>query len=115
MRTIEQIDDEIAATRARLDELLAERADFFAEKARTRTARHAAIVKAFDDGASREQIVMAFGVTYSMVNSLLHRRGRNERQRREAKLGPAERAHYDKLIRQSMSSRLAAQIAESLS
>jgi hypothetical protein len=81
------------------------------EMAASVTARRNATIKAFDDGATRDQICVAYGLTYDALAAILNRAGRNERQRQALKLSPVQRMHYDKLLRQGKSARLAAQIA----
>lgn len=108
MRSLETIDAEIEAAEGLLVELRNER------KARIAAAREA-MVKAFDDGASREQIMQAFGVTYGALASILHLAGRNERQRRVLRLPVEKRPHYNQLLRQGLPSRTALQIAEGMS
>lgn len=107
MRTLVDIGNDIDAAAAALDRLIEERVAFLA-------ARRESIVRAFDDGATRAEICAAFEVDYGTLGSILHRAGRSERQRRAAGLPIEKRPHYDKLLRQGMPSRMAAQIAESL-
>lgn len=108
MRATEIIDADIETTERRLVELRDERKASIA-------ATREAMVKAFDDGASREQIMEAFGVTYSALAGILHLAGRNERQRRTLRLPVEKRPHYNRLVAQGLPSRMALQIAEGLS
>jgi hypothetical protein len=107
MRALAELDREIDATQDRLTKLLAERATAI-------VARRGAIIKAFDEGASRQQICDAFDVEYSLVASVLHRAGRTEDQRRAIDLKPAQRADYERLLRQGVRSRLARVIAQAV-
>ncbi len=105
--TIAEIDAEIDAAVDLLTKLRARRAVAV-------VARRDAIVKAFDDGASRAQIVEAFGGTYQAVADILCKAGRNERQRRAIGLGPRQRADYERLVRQGVDSRIASVIAKAV-
>lgn len=64
-----------------LDVALGKVAELRIEKAAAWTAQRQGIVRAFDDGATRQQIMEAFDVTYQYVANILLRAGRNERQR----------------------------------
>jgi hypothetical protein len=107
MRTVTELSREIDATQDRLTKLLAERAAAI-------VARRDNIVKAFDDGASRQQICAAFGVEYTLVANVLHRAGRTEVQRRAIDLQPAQRADYNRLVSQGVKSRVARAIAQAV-
>ncbi len=72
--------------------------------------RNAEIVKAFDDGASRDDIAATLGVTYQVVANVLHKAGRSERQRRAKGMTPAQQADYRRLLRH-LPSRAARNIA----
>lgn len=106
-RPVTEICAEIDAAQARLGALRRERAASLA-------ARRAAIVAAFDKGAPRIEIVARFGVGYGALAALLHRAGRSERQRRAIDLSRAQRAHYERLVRQGVRSRLAHVIAQAV-
>jgi imidazolonepropionase-like amidohydrolase len=106
-RPVAEICAEIDATQARLDALLQERAASLA-------ARRAAIVAAFDGGATRADIMARFGLDYGALGTLLHKAGRSERQRRAADLSRAQRAHYERLVRQGVRSSLARVIAQAV-
>ena len=75
-----------------------------------------AVIKAFDDGAKRNEICEAFGVTYTRAAYILaHAKPpRSEQQRRGLKLKPKARQHYEKLLRAKVPSSIAAQIAEAI-
>lgn len=107
MGAIAAIDREIDVTIDRLTKLRAERAAAV-------VTRRDAVIKAFDDGASRSQIAAAFDVPDSLVASVLHRAGRTEDQRRAIGLMPAQRADYERLVRQGVKSRLARVIAQAV-
>lgn len=107
MRSLAEIGREIDATQDRLAKLRQERAE-------TIVARREAIIKAFDDGASRAQIVATFDIDYGALATLLHKEGRSYRQRRGADLGPAQRADYKRLLRHGVSSRSARAIAQTV-
>lgn len=107
MRPITALDREIDAAQDRLTKLLAQRA---AALVTERTG----IVKAFDDGASRQQICEAFEVSYGHVANVLCTAGRNERQRRAIDLKPAQRADYNRLVGQGVKSRVARAIAQAV-
>jgi len=106
-RSVIAIGAEIDAAQARLDALLKERAASIA-------ARRAAIVAAFDAGAARADIMARFGIDYGALATLLHKAGRSERQRRAAALSAAQRAHYERLIRQGVRSAIARAIAQAV-
>ncbi len=105
--TIAQIDAEIDAATDLLTKLRARRAVAV-------VTRRDAIIKAFDDGGARAQIVEAFGGTYQDIADILHKAGRNERQRRAIGLGPRQRADYERLIRQGVKSSIASVIAKAV-
>jgi imidazolonepropionase-like amidohydrolase len=106
-RPVAEICTEIDATQARLDALLRERASSLA-------ARRAAIVAAFDGGATRAEIMARFGLSYAALATVLHKAGRSERQRRAAELSRAQRAHYERLVRQGVRSGIARVIAQAV-
>lgn len=109
MRDLSIIGADIDAAQARLTALLQERAD-------TLVARRQAIIDGFDQGATIEQLCAAFPeLDDNGLRGILWRAGRTERQRRAMRLPIEKRPHYDKLVRQGIPSRMAAQIAESLS
>lgn len=104
-RTIEQIDAEIAATNTRLAQLEIERAEAV-------DAKRCAIIKAFDDGARRAQILDANpGLTYRALACILNRAGRTEKQRQALGLNPKQKIEYRRLTRAGVSSRAARNIA----
>lgn len=74
MRTVLEICRDLDAAKDLVTKYSAERAAAFA-------AEREGIVKAYDDGASYQQIMEAFGVTYARVGNVLNKAGRNERQR----------------------------------
>jgi DNA invertase Pin-like site-specific DNA recombinase len=74
MRTITDICRDLDAAKDLVTKYSAERAAAFA-------AEREGVVKAYDDGASYQQIMEAFGVTYQRVANVLNKAGRNERQR----------------------------------
>lgn len=106
MRDLITIGADIDAAQKWLEDLLRERADFLSNRRQN-------VIKAFDDGATRAELCEAFGLDKGTI--ALFRAGRNERQRRGAQLPVEKRPHYDRLLRQGLPSRTAAQIAESLS
>jgi len=86
------------------------------ELAAAREAHRLAIIKAFDDGASRAQLMEAFGVDYKRIARVLNKAGRRERQRLAIPLRGLQRAQYDALIdKHGMTSKMARQLAESVS
>lgn len=106
-RTIEHIDAEIAATTTRLAQLKSERAEAVA-------GERCEIVKAFDDGARRAQIVAAFGITYRALACILNRAGRSEKQRRAIGLSLKQAIEYRRMIAGGVPSRAARNIARTL-
>lgn len=106
-RTPDQIKAEIAATNTRLAQLEVEYAEAV-------DARRCAIIKAFDDGARRAQIVAAYGITYKALSAILHKAGRTEKQRQALGLSPKQEAEYQRLTRAGVSSRAARNIARTL-
>lgn len=107
MRAPPQIEPELRAAIDHLASLREEMAEAVAE-------RREAIIKSFDDGMSRDGIAEFFAVPDTTVTSILCRAGRTEEQRRRIGLTPAQCAHYDKLLRQKIPSRVARQIAEAV-
>jgi hypothetical protein len=106
-RDLETIDAELAATNTRLAQLEIERAEAI-------EAKRCAVIKAFDDGARRQQIVEAFGITYRALACMLNRAGRTERQRQALGLTPKQEAEYWRLTRAGVSNRAARSIAMTL-
>jgi len=104
LRPLPDIQAEIAAAALRLREL-------GREKTRIRANRRAGIVADFDAGLRRAEIAAKWGVRYGHVSAVLHRAGRTERTRRARGLTPEQRADYDRLIRQGVSTALARRIA----
>jgi hypothetical protein len=77
-------------------ELDAARASFFglqAEHEAALAARREGIVAAFDQGATRAQLMEEFDATYQYVANVLSKAGRNERQR-----GAIRAARYDAAV-----------------
>lgn len=106
-RSLVDIDADLAATNTRLAQLEIERAEAV-------EAKRCAIIKAFDDGARRAQIVAAYGVTYKALSAILHKAGRTERQRQALGLSLRQEAEYRRLTRAGVSSRAARNIAKTL-
>lgn len=107
-RPIEQIRTEVAATNMRLAQLEIELAEAI-------DVRRQAVIKAFDDGASRAQIVAAFPpITYQVVANILHKAGRSEKQRATLGLTPKQEAEFQRLTRAGVSVRAARSIAETI-
>jgi hypothetical protein len=106
-RTLPEIDADLAATRKRL-------ADLEAERKLAVQHKREAVVKAFDDGASRQQIVAAFDLTYTTVAHILSQAGRSEKQRRALGLSPLQLAEYQRLLRAGVPSKTARAIAETV-
>jgi hypothetical protein len=107
MRTLATIQLEIGLAEARLKQLRAERARFIAD-------RRTQVLKEFDGGASRSQLIDRYGLTYSGLASLLNAAGRHERQRRSLGLTDAQAVEYRRLIRGGVPSRTARNIAIAL-
>jgi hypothetical protein len=107
LRPLPDLQAEIAAAALRLAELGRERT-------RVQAARRAGIVADFDAGLRRAEIARKWGVPYGHVAAVLHRAGRTERVRRARGLSPAQRADYDRLVRQGVSTSLARTIALAL-
>lgn len=106
-RSVTEICREIDAAQARLAALLRERVSSLA-------ARRAAIVAAFDAGATRAEIMARFGLEYRALAAVLHKAGRSERQRRAADLSRAQRGHYERLVRQGVRAGIARIIAQAV-
>jgi hypothetical protein len=85
--------------------------DLETERRRTRLVRSAGIVTDFDAGLSRAAIADKWGVPYGHVAAILHKARRTERTRRAVGLDTAQRADYDRLVRQRVPTRLARVIA----
>jgi len=85
--------------------------DLETERRRTRLVRSAGIVTDFDAGLSRAAIADKWGVPYGHVAAILHKARRTERTRRAVGLDTAQRADYDRLVRQRVPTRLARAIA----
>jgi hypothetical protein len=107
LRSLEEIDAALAATEARLRQLKDERAEIVA-------GERSEIVKAFDDGARRAQIVAAFGITYRALACILNRAGRSEKQRRAVGLSLKQAVEYRRLLLAGVPSRAARNIAMTL-
>lgn len=103
-RSIEQIDVDLLAANTRVAQLEAERAEVI-------SARRREIIKAYDEGARRQQIVAAFGVTYAALSGILFQAGRTERLRLSRGLTPKQEAEYRRLTRAGVPSRTARNIA----
>jgi len=86
-------------------------ADLETERRLTRLMRRAGIVIDFDAGLSRTAIAAKWGVPYGHVAAILHKARRTERTRRAVGLDTAQRADYDRLVRQRVPTRLARVIA----
>jgi hypothetical protein len=106
-RPVTEICREIDAAQARLDALLRERAASLA-------TRRAAIVASFDKGATRAAIMARFGLSYAALATVLHKAGRSEHRRRAAGLSRAQRAHYERLVRQGVRPAIARTIAQAV-
>lgn len=104
LRSLADIQADIAAAARHLSELEAERR-------RIREVRSAGIVADFDAGLSRAAIAARWGVAYGVVAAILHKTHRTERTRRAAGLDLAQRADYERLVRQGVRTRLARLIA----
>lgn len=107
MRSFDDIAADIAALERQLEALHIERADAYA-------ARREAIIKAFDDGATRAQIVAEYGITYERLSGLLTRTGRTEKQRQSIGLSGAQATVFHRLVRQKVGARAARKIAEAV-
>ena len=107
MRTFDEIDADIAELEAKLEAAHEERAE-------AADAKREAIIKAFDDGATRPQMCERFGLTYAQLNGLLSRAGRCDRMRQAIGLSPEQAAVYHKLTRQKIGARSARKIAEAV-
>lgn len=81
------------------------------ERRGARAARRLGIVADFDDGLSRAAIAAKWGVDYGQVADILHKAGRTERTRRALGLSDSQRADYQRLLRQGVSSMIARAIA----
>lgn len=103
-RTIEAIDAELLAANTRLAQLKIERTEAV-------SARRREIIKAYDDGARRQQIVAAFGITYAALSGILFQAGRTEKLRLARGLTPKQEAEYRRLTRAGVPSRTARNIA----
>lgn len=106
-RTIDQIRAELAATNVRLAQLEIELAEAI-------DARRAAVIKAFDDGATRQQIVVAYDITYKALAAILHKAGRTEKQRLALGLTPKQESEYRRLTAAGVPSRTAHNIARAI-
>jgi len=81
------------------------------EHRRARMARRLGIVGDFDAGLSRAAIAAKWSVDYSKVAAVLHKAGRSERTRRALGLSDSQRADYERLVRQGVSTLIARVIA----
>lgn len=104
LRSLVDIQADIAAAARHLAELEAERR-------RTREVRSAGIVADFDAGLARAAIAAKWGVEYGVVAAILHKARRTERSRHAQGLDLAQRADYERLVRQGVRTRLARLIA----
>jgi len=104
LRSLADIQADIAATAQHLSELETERR-------RIREVRSAGIVADFDAGLARAAIAAKWGVEYRLVAAVLHKARRTERSRRARGLDLAQRADYERLVRQGVRTRLARAIA----
>lgn len=107
MRSLREIQHEIAAAADRLAALEKEREE-------ARLARQLGIVADFDAGLSRPEIAAKWGVDYGYVAGVLHRARRTERTRRAKDLTPAQRRHYEIALRNGAPAALARRIAEAV-
>ena len=107
MRSLREIQHEIAAAAGRLAALEKEREE-------ARLARQLGIVADLDAGLSRAAIAAKWGVDYGYVAGVLHKARRTERTRRAKDLTLAQRRHYEIALRSGASAVLARRIAEAL-
>jgi hypothetical protein len=107
MRTLDDIQAELAATAQHLADLQEER-DWL------RTERHLGIVADFDAGLDRAAIAGKWEVSYGRVANILHRAGRSERSRLALGLSPKQRRHYRVALRGGVPPILARRIAEAV-
>jgi len=107
MRSLREIQDDIAAAALALAALEKERGE-------ARAVRQLGIVADFDAGMARAAIAAKWQVDYGYVAGVLHKAGRTERTRRAKDLTLAQRRHYEIAMRGGASSALARRIAESV-
>jgi hypothetical protein len=107
VKSLAEIDADIAVTVEALARLRDERADAVARQ-------REAIIKAFDDGATQKQLREGYGLTEQALRDILRRAGRSERQRIKANLTLKERERYQVLLRRGVPFRTAADIAKEL-
>jgi len=108
MRSLREIQDDIAAAAVALAALEKERDA-------ARTVRQRGIIADFDAGLARAAIAAKWGVDYGYVAGVLHRARRTEKTRRARDLTADQRRHYEIALRGGASSALARRIAESVS
>ena len=107
MRSLREIQDDIAAAAVTLAALEKERGE-------ARAARQLGIVADFDAGLGRAAIAEKWQVDYGYVAGVLHKARRTEKTRRAKDLTLAQRRHYEIALRGGASSALARRIAESV-
>jgi hypothetical protein len=104
LRSLADIQADIAAAARRLSDLEAERRH-------TRETRTARVVADFDAGLARSDIAARWGLAYGRVSAILYQAGRTERTRSVRGLDAAQRVDFDRLVRQGVRTRLARAIA----
>ena len=107
MRSLREIQDDIAATAVKL-------AALGKERDASRAVRQLGIVADFDAGLARAAIAAKWDVDYGYVAGVLHKAGRTEKTRRARALTCAQRLHYEIALRGGASSALARRIAEAV-
>lgn len=103
-RSLADIEADIAAANMRLAQLEIELAE-------AKDSRRCSVIKAFDDGATRQQIVASSGLTYPAVSKILHTAGRSERQRQALGLTLKQESEFRRLTRGGVPSKIARRIA----
>ncbi len=107
MRSLREIQDDIAAAAVTLAALEKERGE-------ARAARQLGIVADFDAGLGRAAIAEKWQVDYGYVAGVLHKAAARRRRGVRRTLTLAQRRHYEIALRGGASSALARRIAESV-